>query len=277
MIGWIEEWWLRLAAGLLGSGLIAWGAYRMRSLSGSGAVSAVLMGTAFVTLGSPVWFGVLIAFFVSSSLWSKWKRRNRQKQKAETNYAKSGRRDASQVWANGGLGLALCALHAIWPHEGWLYAFVGVMGAVNADTWATEIGALSRSAPRSLLSGRRVPPGTSGGVTALGSAAALGGAAFIGGIAALLTASEPPDAAWLIAAAAVAGTAGAFIDSVLGAAVQAMFRCRICGCETERTHHCGEKAEPLRGLAWMSNDAVNMLSSAAAGLLGWGIGMMAGG
>ncbi|MCQ6558529.1 DUF92 domain-containing protein [Paenibacillus mendelii] len=281
MVGWIEDWWLRLLAGLVGSGLIAWGAYRMRSLSLTGAIAAILMGTGFVTLGEPVWFGVLIAFFVSSSLWSKWKRWNRQKRQAETNYAKSGRRDAGQVWANGGLGLALCAMHALWPNEGWIYAFVGVMGAVNADTWATEIGALSRRAPRALLSGKPVAPGTSGGVTLLGSTAALAGAAFIGVVAALLVCAEQSPGqlsmGGLIAAAAVAGTAGAFIDSLLGATVQAMFRCRVCGSETERSHHCGEKARPIRGFAWMTNDAVNLLSSAAAGLLGGGIGIIAGG
>ncbi|MBD2867551.1 DUF92 domain-containing protein, partial [Paenibacillus arenilitoris] len=186
MVGIIEEWWIRLLIGLLCSGLAAAAAYRARSLSGSGAASAVVMGTGFVTLGEPVWFGVLIAFFVSSTAWSKWKRKHRAKAEAEAKYEKGGRRDAGQVWANGGAGLLLCAANALWPDPGWLYAFVGVMAAVNADTWATEIGALSRTAPRSITSGKPVAPGTSGGVTPLGSAAALAGAAFIGAAAALL-------------------------------------------------------------------------------------------
>lgn len=282
MVGMIEEWWLRLAAGLLGSGLIAAAAYRARSLSLSGALSAVAMGTGFVTLGEPVWFGVLIAFFVSSTLWSKWKRKHRAKAAAEANYEKTGRRDAGQVWANGGAGLLLCAAHALWPDEGWLFAYVGVMAAVNADTWATEIGALSRTAPRSVTSGKPVAPGTSGGVTPLGSAAALAGAAFIGAVAALLLAAPQPAeaaagtpggaaAAW-IAAAAAAGLAGAFADSLLGATGQAMYRCRVCGSETERAAHCGGAAERVRGFAWLNNDRVNLLSSLVAGALAWAIG-----
>jgi uncharacterized protein (TIGR00297 family) len=158
----------------------------------SGAWSAVVMGTGFATLGEPVWFCVLIAFFASSSFWSKWKRKHRAKAEAEAKYAKTGRRDAGQVWANGGAGLLLCAAHALWPDEGWVFAYVGVMAAVNADTWATEIGALSRSAPRSVTSGKPVAPGTSGGVTPLGSAAALAGAVFIGVVAALLLAAPQP-------------------------------------------------------------------------------------
>ncbi|WP_308638715.1 DUF92 domain-containing protein [Paenibacillus silvisoli] len=266
----------RTFVGLFGSLAAAAAAYRLRSLSVSGAVAAVVMGTGFVALGGPFWFGTLLAFFVSSSVWSKYKRRHRGKAAAEAKYAKSGRRDAVQVWANGGLGLVLCAGYAIWPAEAWVYAFAGVMAAVNADTWATEIGALSRRAPRALLGGGAVLPGTSGGVTPLGSGAALAGAAFVGTVAALLLAAPLAPAGVspgaLLAAAACAGTAGAFADSLLGATVQAMYRCRACGSETERAEHCGVAAERIRGFAGMTNDAVNLASSAAAGLLAWAIG-----
>ncbi|MFF2090410.1 DUF92 domain-containing protein [Paenibacillus sp. NPDC058174] len=284
MVGWIEEWWLRALAGLIGSGLIALAAYRFRSLSGSGALSAVVMGTGFVTLGEPVWFGCLIAFFVTSTLWSKWKKRHRAKVKAEANYEKTGRRDAGQVWANGGVGLLLCAADAWLPSPGWLYAYIGVMAAVNADTWATEIGALSKSAPRSIMSGKAVPAGTSGAVTLLGSAAALAGAALIGGVAAALLALQqqhvgPAAGAWggaaaLVAAAAAAGLAGCFADSLLGATGQAMYRCRVCGSDTERGVHCGAAAERVRGFAWLNNDRVNLLSSLLAGAIGWALGML---
>ncbi|BBH21457.1 hypothetical protein Back11_28020 [Paenibacillus baekrokdamisoli] len=270
---WITEWWIRFFIGAIGSSFIAVVAYRLRSLSLSGAWSAIVMGTCYVTLGDPMWFSVLLAFFISSSVWSKWKRHHRTKRKAESTYAKTGRRDALQVWANGGLGLVLCAGHACWPGAGWLYAFVGVMGGVNADTWATEIGALSRTAPRALLSGKAVAPGTSGGVTPLGSAAALIGAVFIGVIAALL-APAGVTSGGLIAAAAVAGFAGAYADSLLGATVQAMYRCSICGSEMERAEHCGVAALRIRGCAWMTNDAVNLVSSAIAGLLAWAIGLI---
>src|SRR5690606_13332309 len=130
----------------------------------SGARSAVVLCTGFVPIGAPVWFGVLIAFFISSTLLSKWKRKHRAKEAAEAKYEKTGRLDAGQVWANGGVGLLLCAAYAVWPDKGWLLAYIGVMAAVNADTWATEIGALSRTAPRSITSGKPVEAGTSGGV-----------------------------------------------------------------------------------------------------------------
>lgn len=261
--------------GMLASGAISIAAFRLRALLASGAWSAAAMGTGYVALGGPLWYGALLAFFVSSTGWSKWKRRHAAKRTAEANYAKGSKRDYLQVWANGGLGLLFCALHAAWPSDGWFYAFAGTMAAVNADTWATEIGSLSRRKPRSLLSGRRVAPGTSGGVTSLGSAAACAGAAFIGATIVPLAPSEASSAALFLAALG-GGTFGAFADSALGAAVQAMYRCRSCGSETERAVHCGAAAERIRGSAVMTNDAVNLASSAIAGLLAWAIGSAVG-
>jgi len=263
------EWLIGLAA----SAGIAGAAYFKRSLSGSGFLAAVAIGSVMYAVGTAVWFGPLIAFFVSSSLWSKWKQH--AKAEAESGYAKSGRRDAGQVFANGGLALILCAANQVYPHSLWWYAFLGVMAAVTADTWATEIGGLSRTPPRSIKTGRRVPPGTSGGVTGLGFFASAAGGLFIGGIAWLLLAlpgqTAPDDtpanlrlAAWL-GIATLSGIIGSLADSWLGAAWQRMYRCRACGREIEKNRHCGLPAVPIRGRAGWTNDTVNAAGSLAGG------------
>lgn len=277
-----------LAAGFTGSLIIAGAAYAKRALSLSGAAAAIVLGTWMYALGSPVWFGTLIAFFVSSTLLSKWKKHRRQE--AESSYEKSGRRDAGQVAANGLAGLVLCIINAIWPHPGWLAAFIGVMASVNADTWATEVGGLSRTEPRSILTGRKVPAGTSGGVTLLGLAASAAGSLFIGGIAWAFLRLWPAslDAAWIqaggwglsiggfdsgespsflllaaacLASALVGGMAGSLADSWLGAKWQRMQVCRVCGKEVESHVHCGTPTEYGKGIRWLNNDAVNILSS----------------
>jgi len=260
--------------GLAGSVAIAGAAYAKRSLSGSGFAAAVLLGTAMYALGSAVWYGSLIAFFVSSTLWSKWKKR--AKEAIESGYEKSGRRDAGQVAANGGLGLVLCAANAAWPQPLWWYAFLGVMAAVTADTWATEIGSMSRTAPRSIKTGRRVPPGTSGGVSGLGLGASAAGGLFIGAAAWALLLAVPGQAAPDAAAAAyrpavwagvagLAGLIGSLADSWIGATWQAAYRCAACGCEIERARHCGRPAIRIRGRAGWNNDAVNVAGSLAGG------------
>lgn len=265
------EWFI----GLAGSVTIAGAAYAKRSLSRSGFLAAATMGTFMYALGSAIWFGTLIAFFVSSTLWSKWKRRT--KETAESAYEKTGRRDAGQVFANGGLGLLLCAAHWAWPHSLWWFAFLGVMASVTADTWATEIGGLSRTPPRSIRTGRRVPPGTSGGVSGLGLAASLAGGLFIGAAAWALWSAIPgqaaPDAiaapvrflAWA-GVAGLAGIIGSLTDSWFGATWQQMYRCGECGREIEQSRHCDEQAVRIRGRAGWNNDVVNVAGSLAGGL-----------
>ncbi|MDF2663394.1 MAG: hypothetical protein K0Q94_6185 [Paenibacillus sp.] len=263
--------------GLAGSVVIAGAASRKRSLSGSGFAAAVVLGTVMYGLGSAVWFGTLIAFFISSTLLSRWKKK--RKEAAESGYEKSGRRDAGQVAANGGLALLLCVGAVVWPHPVWWFAFLGVMASVNADTWATEIGGLSRTPPRSILTGKRVTAGTSGGVSALGLAASMAGGLFIGLTAWLLMEAIPGQiepsgtesglvrlASWA-ALGLIGGTAGSLCDSLLGATVQLMFRCGVCGREVEQRRHCGRQTERIRGFSGWNNDAVNVAGSAAGGLV----------
>lgn len=61
------------------------------------------------------------------------------------------------------------------------------------------------------------------------------------------------------------GLVGAFADSILGATVQQMNRCTVCGREVEGSQHCGAPAVHARGWKWMSNDAVNAISSILGG------------
>lgn len=275
MIDWI--------VGALCALIVSGAAYWKRSLSLSGMWAAAVMGAVYYGAGNLFWFGILLLFFVSSSAFSRF--RGDRKRELEKSYAKSGRRDAGQVLANGGLGMLACLGNLIWPDPCWGYFFVGTMAAVTADTWATEWGGLSRTAPRSILTGRRIPAGTSGGVTLLGSAAALAGAVFIGGAAWLLlgwTGEAVFPGGWEAVLAlvkwgligGVSGIVGAFADSFLGATLQRMQRCVVCGKEVEVASHCGYDTVPLRGLGWMSNDMVNLLSSLAAGVLAWGLGMI---
>lgn len=261
MVSIIDDEWLRFIYGAIGGIGISLLAFRFKALSLSGAIAAAVMGTSFVFFGEPVWFILLLTFFTTSTFWSKYKKHSKRKQNAEALYEKTGSRDAMQVFANGGIGMLLCILHYYWQSEWLLYSFIAVMAAANADTWATEIGGLSKAKPRSILTGKAVPSGTSGGITIVGSFAAVLGALFIGLIAYLVL-KQP----LFIVVATVSGTLGAFADSLLGAAWQNMNRCVKCGKETETSIHCQEITVYFRGLRWMNNDAVNMLSSAAAAI-----------
>ncbi|MBY9082504.1 DUF92 domain-containing protein [Paenibacillus sp. HN-1] len=252
--------------GLLGALLVAGAAYMKGSLSLSGMVAAVLMGTVYFGAGSAFWFGILLLFFISSSLLSRLKAD--RKEELERDYAKTGRRDAGQVFANGGLGMLFVLLYAISPQPVWQWLFIGVMATVTADTWATECGTLSAKPPRSVLTGRVLPTGASGGVSLPGTLAAAAGGLMIGAASWVLGTWSGMETGGLVvwsAAGLVGGLVGAFADSLLGATVQKMNRCTVCGREVENSVHCGKPTVHARGWRWMSNDAVNALSSLAGG------------
>jgi uncharacterized protein (TIGR00297 family) len=264
--------WLFLGL-LLSAGMAALGYWR-RALSASGVAGAILVGTLIFGLGGWVWGLLLITFFVSSSWLSHY--RKADKALVAEKFAKGSRRDLGQALANGGLGAILAMVFARYPDPLLFAAFVGVMATVNADTWATELGVLSRVPPRLITSGEVVAPGTSGGVTSLGIWASIAGALLIGTVATALVqiGSLLGGAGWSLRAAsypllAVAGgLVGALFDSLLGATVQGIYYCERCAKETESPiHHCGQPAQPLRGWAWLNNDMVNFLASLVGGLV----------
>ena len=268
---------LRLGIGLVLSAAIGLAALHKGSLSRSGALGAMLVGTLIFSFGGWAWGLVLVTFFVTSSRLSHY-RENAKASIAADKFSKGHQRDLGQVLANGGAGTLAAVAAFFLPGPATLGAFVAAMATVNGDTWATELGVLSRPPPRLLTTGKVVEPGTSGGISLLGTLAALAGALVIGLAAAGFGALERwlgggavavGDWAWVVPVAAAGGVGGALLDSLLGATVQAIHRCPRCRKETEReVHSCGERTEPLRGWKWLGNDWVNFLSALGAGLLG---------
>lgn len=254
-----------LLVGLGLAALVAGIAWRLSILSADGWVAASLVGGLTYGLGGLAAAILLIAFFASSSLLSR--ACTRRKNQLAANFAKGGRRDWAQVAANGGVAvLALAASAANWiPAAVAWVVLATALATVTADTWATEVGVLSARRPILITTGKPVPPGTSGGISWLGSSVALTGALLIAVLAWLLgmaTFTSVP----LIA---LAGLLGSFADSALGATVQAIYYCPKCNKETERhpLHYCGTATTLHRGWRWLDNDWVNFLSSLLAALL----------
>ncbi len=261
---------MQIFIGILLGIIVSIGAWRLGSLSRSGALGAALTGGLIFGLGGLPWAALLLTFFISSSLLSKaFKKR---KGALSEKFAKGSQRDWGQVLANGGLGALLIVIFTLSGAEstveGWIwFAYAGAMASVNADTWATELGVLNPSRPRLITNGQPVDAGTSGGVSLYGTLATLGGAAVIG----LVGAAFSPAGVRLplILAVSLGGLCGSLFDSLLGATVQAIYHCPGCDKETERhpTHSCGTETTQIRGWAWLNNDLVNFLAS----ILGAGI------
>jgi uncharacterized protein (TIGR00297 family) len=249
---------MQIVYGFLLAIFIVYPAYRARSLNKSGALAAMLVGTIVFGLGGWAWAVLLLLFFITSSALSRaFKQR---KQGLNEKFAKGQERDAGQVFGNGGLATLFVVAHALYPESGLGWAgFAASLAAVNADTWATELGVLNPTPPRLLTDLRkRVEKGTSGGVSLFGTMAALLGAAVI----ALPAAWFKQDWA-LFPLITFAGVAGSLFDSLLGATVQAMYFCPTDQKETEKHpfHTCGTATIHLRGWKWLNNDWVNFACS----------------
>jgi uncharacterized protein (TIGR00297 family) len=257
-------------AGTALSALIAGTAWRVGSLSRSGAVTALFTGSIAIMAG-PAWGIFLVAWFVGASAASRVGRRAKDMAAGDV-VAKGGARDAAQVLANGGVFTA-CALGSLTGVPGASGESLALMGAASlvaagADTLATETGTLWRGQPWSLRSRGPVPAGTSGAVSLPGTLGMLAGAGALAGLAAGSGLIPVP----AVAAVALAGVAGAVGDTVIGAFWQARRWCPQCARETEQTvHRCGTATRPWRGARWLTNDMVNLLCTVIGALAVLGV------
>jgi len=265
--------------GFLFSAMISTAAYYRGSLSASGALGALLLGTIVFGAGGLGWAILLVAFFVSSSVLSHYKAR--VKEPLAEKFQKGHRRDLGQVLANGGAA-GLCALaYAISLQETpalarsasvFFVAFLGALATVTADTWATELGVLSARLPRLITTGRVVPIGTSGAITLFGTFVAFCGAAFIGITATIFNSQWAIGNLSIFLISSLSGFFGSLLDSLLGATVQAIYFCDTDHVETEsRVHRCGRPTRRVRGWSWLDNDWVNFIASVGGSLMAVGL------
>ncbi len=250
--------------------LLALAALWFRLLSASGAVATYILAVVIFSIGGWSWTLPILTFFLFSSLLSRIG--SARKRSAEEISLKGAVRDYQQVVANGGIPGAAILGYYLTADPAWGAFYLGAVAAAAADTWSSEIGLLSGTDPRNILTGRREPAGTSGAVSILGFLGGAAGAAAIG-ISALpfSTTGMLFPGRWLpIAAVCLAGgMVGTAVDSLLGASLQARFRCGVCGISTEKKSHCGNPTSRERGVPWMNNDLVNLLCGLAGAVAGW--------
>jgi uncharacterized protein (TIGR00297 family) len=229
---------LALPAGLLNLAAAA-AAWRIRTVSTSGAIAGALLGIAiFVTIGSAGWVLLMATFVLASATSRIGLARKTRLGIAEE---RGGRRGAGNAIANTGLaaGAAFMAAttYAIEPAR---LAFVAALAAGGSDTVASEIGKAFGKRTLLVTSLRAVPAGTSGALSLEGTAAGLVAALALG---------------WLGVALGLIA-AGSLVPVVAGATIGSLAESVL-----------GATAEPA-GL--VNNDVLNLINTAiAAGAAIW--------
>ena len=246
-------------AAVLVIGLIA---YWKRQLNLSGVVAAVVMGAAATVMGGFTSLSLYLFFLISAAVIGKLSKKIRG---LERIHKKGGRRDAVQVLANGGAALAAMLIHAFDSSPVYLAVFTACLAEACSDTWASEIGVLSKSEPVSILTFTKVPKGLSGGVSLLGTCSAMLSSILYGIFA--FSCYDGINLS-LVMVVIFSSFAGVMTDSVLGATLQAHFYDEKEDIITEHSRDReGNALKLVRGLRFMDNDMVNLTSNIITFLL----------
>ena len=198
------------------NGIVAALGYALATVTIAGAVTGAVIGIGIMlTVGWGGW-GVLLATFglavVSSRLGL------RRKTLLGIAEARGGRRGAGNAIANTGIAAVAALLAALtYAHEAGRIAFVAALAAGGSDTVASEIGKAwgRRTVLVSTLA--PVPPGTSGAISAEGTAAGLLAALALAALASALGITSFTTVPTIV----VAATIGSLLESVLGATLEA--------------------------------------------------------
>ena len=263
------QWPLPIIILTAGMALIAFVAYSMKSLTVGGAVSAFFMGLIILwTLGFAGFF-LFFLFFISCTVVGKISKSIRSGYSSKEVAEKKGHtRDFMQVLANGLMATIAALIWTFSFETKALIMFGAVVAEATSDTFAGEIGRLSKKQPVSIINFKPVPKGLSGGVTALGTVAALLCSALIALFWYLWFYDVTVLQAVLVGAL---GFAGCILDSVLGAGVQGIYYDPKAKQFSEENEKDGRKLELSRGIRWVDNDVVNLMSNIFSGLFALGL------
>jgi uncharacterized protein (TIGR00297 family) len=178
--------------------------YWRKALDLFGSIFMIIMGIVIIFTAGVHWLILIFLFLILGLVSTKYKH---QYKKDIGVY--EGTRTLKNVISNGIVPFIMAAF-------GNYGGFIGSIATATADTLASEIGVTVQ--PRLITTFKKVPPGTDGGISVLGTAAGIIGAGIIGVAAYLL--GIIPDPFLTLKISIIAGTVGCFVDSILGAVLE---------------------------------------------------------
>ncbi len=189
--------------------------WRAATVSTSGACAGALIGiVVYACSGIVGWLLLFASYFVASAT-----SRLGLKRKALLGIAeeREGRRGPGNALANCIVGVGAVVLAVTTPYRNLaMLAFVTALTAGGSDTVASEIGKAWGRRTFLVTSFRRVRPGTSGAISLEGTAAGVLSAFALAALAVAMG-LLPHHFIWF---AVVGATAGAFVESYLGATLE---------------------------------------------------------
>ena len=199
--------------------------YMRKALDLLGSIFMIIMGVIIIFAAGVNWLLLIFLFLILGVAFTRYK----HDYKREIGIYE-GTRTIKNVVSNGIVAFVMAAF-------GNYAGFIGSIATATADTMASEIGVATT--PRLITNLKKVPPGTDGGISVLGTFAGIMGAGLIGLAAYIL--GVYPDLVKTMEIAIIAGTVGCFVDSILGAVLESKY---------------------------LTNEHVNLLATMAGALIG---------
>ena len=222
--------------------------YKRKHLSLDGFLSSTMMAGLILGFGGLKYVLPVAIFFILSTLLSKIRFNHLQN-------SENGR-NINQVFANGGVGLILCVFNHFYQTELIYTMFLASIAAANSDTWATEIGKLSKTRPKDIISGQSLSRGESGGITFIGLLGAISGSFIIAIIGYFLNMNTS-----YLTIVFISGFLGSLFDSILGSTLQSRFILKDGKTIKEEKE---QDSYLYSGLIYINNNSVNFLCTLSA-------------
>ncbi|WP_058485452.1 DUF92 domain-containing protein [Defluviitalea phaphyphila] len=256
-------YFIKFIIGLVASSIISYIGYKKHALTLNGCIGAIILGTGIFFSSHFYGSFLIVIFFTTSTIFTFIK--ENIKKELNNKYEKNSGRDFFQVFANGGVGLFYSFIYYFTSNPIYLVLIGVSFSAPNADTWASELGVLSKNNPISIRTFKKVSKGTSGAISFLGIIFSLLGSIIIA-LSSVITililkleiySLSLYEIFFLIS---LGGFLGSVIDSLLGATAQGIYYNDILKIETEKPFYKEKPNTLIRGYKIFNNDFVNFIS-----------------
>jgi uncharacterized protein (TIGR00297 family) len=243
--------------------------YKFKFVDISASIGVFVFGTIFFIIGSFKWWVPITVFFLNTSLLGLFSKKIFFNPYVE----KEGKRDLIQIYSKGIISLFIVVFYHFMPYEIFYYLFLTVVAITNSDTWSSGLGGFSKQdSCLTLPFFKRVPKGVSGGISFIGFLAGILGSGLIASFIFIFDNNKESLAIFFLIS--TGGLIGNWLDSILGANLQGLYKCLICDKMSEKKIHCSSLAKDnkkIKGFDRITNDTVNFLSTLIGAIISLGI------
>ena len=228
---------------------LAWFAVYKKWLTIAGAAAACWMAMWLYATGKELAFIAPGIFLITGSLLSKLNKPVHEKEG----------RSAIQVFANGITGIIYMMLFGMLHQPIFLLVALISFTISMTDSVSSELGYFFKGATYDICSFKKCAPGLSGGISISGSLCGLAAAGVLAAIAGYFY-HLPIKTILLITAG---GFTGMIMDSILGSLLQIKYLNK----NGQLSDFSDSGAKMVKGLSWVNNDTVNLLSNILTSLI----------